>query len=151
MVVACDPGTKHCAFAVYRGNKLIRTEKVKSTFKKIRAFFESLDGVFTLVIEDQYLNLNVHTLKRLVEIRTTVIVIAMLYRAQKCLVVPPQKWQRVELGLHIKSKRKQRKKVAKMVASSITGEEVKDADIADAVCIGDFFNRTQISFEWKGS
>ena len=144
LVVACDPGTKHCAFAVYRRGKLIETVKVKSTFEKIKSFFESIGQDFTLIVEDQYLNLNVHTLKKLVEIRTMVIVLARLYRATKCLIIPPQKWQRVELGLHIKSKREQRKKVAKVIASSIAGEKVKDSDIADAVCIGDYFNRTQV-------
>lgn len=146
LIVACDPGTKHCAFAVYKNGKLIKTIKIKSTFEKIKAFFESLEDVFTLVIEDQYLSLNVYTLKKLVEVRTTVIVVAKMTNAEKCLIVPPQKWQQIELGLHTRSKREQRKEVAKIVASSITGKKVKDSDIADAICIGDYFNRTQYCF-----
>ena len=146
LVVACDPGTKHCAFAVYWNGKLKKAVKIKSTFEKIKAFFEGIKQEFVLIIEDQYLNLNVHTLKRLVEVRTTVMVLAKLYNAVKCLVVPPQKWQQVELGLNIKSKREQRKKIAKMVASEVVGEKIKDSDIADAICIGDYFNRTQYCF-----
>lgn len=139
LIVACDPGTKHCAFAIYKNGKLVRTEKVKSTFDKLKAFFDGVKETFTLVIEDQYLNLNVRTLKKLVEVRTTVTVLARLYRADKCLVVPPQKWQQIELGLNVKSKREQRKRVAQMVASSIAKEKIQDSDIADAVCIGDFY------------
>ena len=150
LVVACDPGTKHCAFAIYKNGKLLEAVKIKSTFEKIREFFENIadfdyvkrDG-FTLVIEDQYLSLNVHTLKRLVEIRTTVITIAKMLGAEKCIVINPSKWQRTELGVKTSAKRDQRKRVSRLVASSIFHGEIKDNDIADAICIGDYYNRTQ--------
>lgn len=147
LVVACDPGTKSCAFAVFKDGELIKTVKVKSTFDKIRAFFDEINDEFKerflLVIEDQYLSLNVHTLKKLVEIRTTVIVIARLSGAENCIIINPQKWQQAELGLHTRAKRVQRKRLSCFIASSIIGRRVKDNDIADAVCIGDYFNRTQ--------
>ena len=142
MVLACDPGTKMCAFALYKNGKLSATYKVKSTFNKLKDFFLSLNlSDYIFVIEDQYLNLNVKTLKSLVEIRTTVLTLARVYNASKCLVIPPQKWQTVMLGVNIKAKREQRKAVSCMVASSIAKQEIKDNDIADAVCIGDYVIR----------
>lgn len=142
MILACDPGTKMCAFALYRDGKLFATYKIKSTFDKLKDFFSGLGlDSYVFAIEDQYLNLNVRTLKSLVEIRATVLTLARIYNATKCLVIPPQKWQTVMLGVNIKSKREQRKTVSCMVASSIAKQQIKDNDIADAVCIGDYVNR----------
>ncbi len=142
MLLSCDPGTKMCAFTLYENGKLVATYKVKSTFDKLREFFFKLNlSEYVFVIEDQYLNLNVRTLKTLVEIRATVLTLARIYKATKCIVIPPQKWQRVILGVSIKSKREQRKAVSCMVASHIARQRIKDNDIADAICIGDYVNR----------
>jgi len=145
LILACDPGTKFCAFALYRDRKLIATYKIKSTFDKLREFFSSLKVKnYVFIIEDQYLSLNVRTLKLLVEVRTTVLTLARIYNASKCLVIPPQKWQRAMLGVSIKSKREQRKAVSCLVASSIAKRQIKDNDIADAICIGDYVNRRKV-------
>ncbi len=142
MLLSCDPGTKMCAFALYENGKLVATYKVKSTFDKLREFFFKLNlSEYVFVIEDQYLNLNVRTLKTLVEIRATVLTLARIYNATKCIVIPPQKWQRSILGVSIKSKREQRKAVSCMVASHIARQKIKDNDIADAICIGDYVYR----------
>ena len=142
MLLSCDPGTKHCAFAIYENGKLVDACKTKATFEKLKEFFKELDSdEFVFVIEDQYLNLNVNTLKKLVEIRATVTVLARMFGAVKCIVVPPQKWQRTMLGVNIRAKREQRKRVSCMVASSIVGKGIADNDIADAICIGDYANR----------
>ena len=144
MILACDPGTKMCAFALYENGELVATYKVKSTFDKLKGFFSKLNlNDYVFAIEDQYLNLNVRTLKSLVEIRATVLTLARIYNAAKCLVIPPQKWQTVMLGVNIKSKREQRKAVSCMVASSIAKQQIKDNDIADAICIGDYVNRSR--------
>ena len=135
-----------CAFALYENKKLIAVYKIKSTFDKLREFFSSLNlDEYVFVIEDQYLNLNVKTLKSLVEIRATVLTLAKIYNAAKCLVIPPQRWQTVMLGVNIKSKREQRKTVSCMVASSIAKQQIKDNDIADAICIGDYVNRKTVT------
>ena len=64
MLLSCDPGTKMCAFALYENGKLVATYKVKSTFNKLREFFSKLNlSEHVFVIEDQYLNLKVRTLK----------------------------------------------------------------------------------------
>ncbi len=145
MLLSCDPGTKTCAFALYENGELVATYKVKSTFYKLREFFSSLNiSEYVFAIEDQYLNLNVRTLKTLVEIRATVLTLARIYNAAKCLVIPPQKWQTVMLGVSIKSKREQRKAVSCLVASSIARQKIKDNDIADAICIGDYVNRRKV-------
>jgi len=138
LLVSCDPGTKHCAFALFRNKKLIGYEKVKPTFKNIRDFFDNIEDDFELVIEDQYLHLNPNTLVKLVTVRTMVVTLAKVAGAKNCVIVPPQRWQRTILGLHIKSKREQRKRVSLMVASSVAKETIKDNDIADAICIGEY-------------
>ncbi len=133
-----------CAFALYENNKLIATYKIKSTFTKLNFFFANLNlKKYIFAIEDQYLNLNVHTLKMLVEIRTTVMTLAKIYNAVKCIVIPPQKWQTVVLGVNIKAKREQRKTVSCMVASDIAKQPIQDKDIADAICIGNYINCCQ--------
>ncbi len=140
-LLSCDPGTKMCAFALYENNKLIATYKIKSTFIKLKNFFTNLNlKKYIFAIEDQYLNLNVHTLKMLVEVRTMVMTLAKIYNAIKCIIVPPQKWQTTVLGVNIKAKREQRKTVSCMVASAISKQPVKDRDIADAICIGNYIN-----------
>ena len=143
MLIACDPGTKYCAFSVYKKGKLVGCYKVKATFHHINAFFNELNtNDFEMVIEDQYLHLNVNTLKKLVRVRSIVETLAMVFNGGKeCYVVSPQSWQTIELGVHIKSKRDQRKRVSCMVASAIAKKEIKDNDIADAVCIGDYVIR----------
>ena len=146
MVLSCDPGTKTCAFALYENGKLVTTYKIKSTFDKLKKFFSSLNlNDYVFAIEDQYLNLNVKTLKSLVEIRATVLTLAKIHNATKCLVIPPQKWQMVMLGVNIKAKREQRKIVSCMVASSIAKQKIQDNDIADAICIGDYVNRKSVT------
>ncbi len=142
MILSCDPGTKMCAFALYKNKDLVAVYKIKSTFDSLKEFFSSLSlNEYVLAIEDQYLNLNVKTLKSLVEIRATVLTLARMYNAVNCIVIPPQRWQTVMLGVNIKSKREQRKAVSCMVASSIAKQQIKDNDIADAICIGDYVNR----------
>jgi len=146
-LLSCDPGTKTCAFALYENNKLIATYKIKSTFAKLKSFFANLNlKKYIFAIEDQYLNLNVHTLKMLVEIRTMVMTLAKIYNAVKCIVVSPQKWQTVVLGVNIKAKREQRKIVSCMVASAIAKQSIQDKDIADAVCIGNYVICCQKAF-----
>ncbi len=141
-VIACDPGTKYCAFAIYKRGKLTKYSKIKPTLPNLQDFFKSyLNNNFTFVVEDQYLNLNVHTLIKLVSIRSMLITLARIYNCSKCITVSPQRWQTVILGIHIKAKREQRKRVSCLVASQIAKQEIKDNDVADAICIGEYVIR----------
>ena len=142
LVVSCDPGTKHCAFAVFKNRKLVGYKKVKPTFESIKKFFENINDDFELIIEDQYLHLNPNTLVKLVTVRTMVVTLAKVAGAKNCVIVPPQRWQRTILGTHIKAKREQRKRVSLMIASDVAKKAIKDMDVADAICIGEYRLKT---------
>ena len=142
-LVACDPGTKYCAFAIFEEKHLKKTYKIKSSFIKLKEFFSQIEDDYIFAVEDQYLNLNVKTLKMLVEVRTTVLTLAKVYNAANCLVIAPQKWQKTILGVNIRAKREQRKRVSCMVASDIAKEKIADDDIADAICIGGYVQRSK--------
>ena len=142
-LVACDPGSKFCAFAVFKDSKFTSYCKVKSDFKNIRKFFSSYKENFKFCIEDQYLNLNARTLIKLVTVRTMVLTLAKVEGAVETEVIPPQRWQTVILGVKIKSKREQRKRLSLLLAEKIAGRKIGDSDIADAICIGEYVNRTE--------
>lgn len=144
MILSCDPSTKNCAFALYGKDGRLRSFcKIETSLDILIEFFKTMRNKYTIfAVEDQYLNLNVRTLKSLVEVRSMLITLAKVYskNPMECVVVPPQKWQSVILGT-IKAKRKQRKKISCMVASDIAGENITDNDIADAICIGDYIKK----------
>jgi len=146
MILACDPSTRYCAFALFGKNgKLASFFKVKSSFEDLEQFFKEMAGKYSVfAVEDQYLNLNVKTLKKLVEIRTTLTTLAKVYGKAECLVIPPQKWQTTILGYH-KARRKQRKYLSCIVATEIAGNPIKDDNIADAICIGEYIKRLYVS------
>lgn len=141
-VISCDPSSKYCAFAVFSDRRLIKYAKVKTNVGDIKSFFDCYSGKgFAFFIEDQYLNLNVKTLIKLVTVRTMVLTLAQISGAEECSVIAPQRWQTVMLGVNIKTKRQQRKRLSCIVASQIAKEDITDPDIADAICIGDFARR----------
>ena len=140
ILISCDPGTKYTAFAVFKDRKLIEYTKLRPTLSNVQAFFEQYES-FEFAIEDQYLNLNVKTLIKLVTIRTMITTIARITNATNCIVISPSKWQSLILGVHIRAKRDQRKRLSCMVASSIAKETIKDDNIADAICIGEYVIR----------
>ena len=143
LIISCDPSTRKSAFAVFDENGLKSYTKVTTKFGDVRSFFDQFSGErFAFFIEDQYLNLNVKTLIKLVSARTMILTLARVAGAVKCDVIPPQSWQTIMLGVNIKAKRDQRKRVSCLVASEIAGEEITDPDIADAICIGDYVRRT---------
>ena len=145
MILACDPSTRYCAFALYDENGRLRnTYKVKSSFNSLTSFFKKFRRKnIIFAVEDQYLNLNVKTLMKLVEIRTTLTTLAKVYNNAECLIIPPQKWQTTMLGYR-KAKREQRKALSCMVASEIAKKPIDDDNIADAVCIGEYVKRIKL-------
>ncbi len=141
-LISCDPSTKSSAFAVFSDSGLESYTKVKTRFTDIQSFFSQFIGKeFMFFIEDQYLNLNVKTLIKLVSARTMILTLARVAGATKCEVVSPQSWQTIMLGVNIKAKRDQRKRISCLVASEIAKEKIDDPDLADAICIGDYARR----------
>jgi len=146
-VVGCDPSTKHFAFAVFDNKRFIYHIKIEASYDNAKSFFDGFGNQdFIFAVEDQFLNLNVLTLIKLVEVRTMLTTLASVYSAKKILVIPPQQWQMKYLGVGSHSSRKQRKTMSCFVASSIAGEKITDIDIADAVCIGDYAVRLQSDY-----
>ncbi len=144
MILSCDPSTKKCAFALFDKNgQLISFYKVDTSLDILISFFKSMKNKYTIfAVEDQYLNLNVKTLESLVEVRSMLVTLARVFGKKniKYFVIPPQRWQSTMLGV-IQARREQRKKIACLVASKIAGNTIKDNDIADAICIGDYVKR----------
>ena len=142
LIVSCDPSTQKSAFAIFSKSGLERYAKVETRFGEIRTFFNQFENnEFAFFIEDQYLNLNVKTLMRLVSARTMILTLARVAGAVKCEAIPPQRWQTIMLGVGIKAKRDQRKRVSCLMASEIAGRKIDDPDVADAICIGDYVRR----------
>jgi Holliday junction resolvasome RuvABC endonuclease subunit len=146
-VIGCDPSTKHFAFAVFENKHFIYHIKIEATYDNAKKFFDGfINQDFIFAVEDQFLNLNVLTLIKLVEVRAMLTTLASVYLANKILVIPPQQWQMKYLGVGSHSSRKQRKTMSCLVASSIAGEKISDIDIADAVCICDYAVKLQSDF-----
>jgi Holliday junction resolvasome RuvABC endonuclease subunit len=147
ITIACDPSSKYLAFAVYNDKQLTIFTKITASFSVANTFFAKFANEdFAFAVEDQYFSLNPKTLVRLVEVRSMLTTVALFYGASKILVIPPQKWQTQYLGVGLHSHRDQRKKASCMVASKITGCTIKDPDIADAVCIGDYALRLRSAY-----
>ena len=118
--------------------------QIEASYDNAKSFFDSFGNQdFIFAVEDQFLNLNVLTLIKLVEVRAMLTTLAKVYSAKKILVIPPQQWQMKYLGVGSHSSRKQRKTMSCFVASSIVSEKISDIDIADAVCIGDYAVKLQ--------
>jgi Holliday junction resolvasome RuvABC endonuclease subunit len=146
-VIGCDPSTRHFAFAVFENKHFIYHIKIETTYDNAKKFFDGfVNQDFIFVVEDQFLNLNVLTLIKLVEVRAMLTTLANVYLAKKILVIPPKQWQMKYLGVGSHSSRKQRKTMSCLIASSIAGEKIYDIDIADAVCICDYTVKLQSDF-----
>ena len=146
-VIGCDPSTKYFAFAVFDNKHFAYCTKIETTYDNAKSFFDDFASQdFIFAVEDQFLNLNVLTLIKLVEVRAMLTTLASVYSAKKILVIPPQQWQMKYLGVDSHSSRKQRKTMSCLVASSIAGKKISDIDIADAVCIGDYAVKLQSDF-----
>ena len=153
-VVGCDPSTRYFAFAVFENKHFIYHAKIEASYDNAKNFFDDfVNQDFIFAVEDQFLNLNVLTLIKLVEVRAMLTTLASVYSAKKILVIPPQQWQMKYLSVGSHSSRKQRKIMSCLVASSIAGEKISDIDIADAVCIGDYAVKLQsdIGFAYQDS
>jgi len=146
-VIGCDPSTKHFAFAVFENKHFIYHTKIETNYDNPKKFFDGFANQdFIFAVEDQFLNLNVLTLIKLVEVRAMLTTLANVYSAKKILVIPPQQWQMKYLRIGSHSSRKQRKTMSCLVESSIAGEKISDIDIADAVYIGDYAVRLQSDY-----
>jgi Holliday junction resolvasome RuvABC endonuclease subunit len=146
-VIGCDPSTKYFAFALFDNKHFAYCTKIEASYDNAKSFFDGFANQdFIFAVEDQYLNLNVFTLIKLVEVRAMLTTLASVYSAKKILVIPPQHWQMKFLGVAAHSSRKQRKTMSCLVASSIASEKISDIDIADAVCIGDYAVKLQSDY-----
>lgn len=135
ILIACDPATKECAFAVFRKGKLLRMDKLQMKRRDILAYFRQFKN-FGLAIELQYSYLNTKTLIKLVEARRTVEMLALQAGCKYIYNIQPSVWQKSLSNR--KMLRDEIKKLSMEKASKIAKVKITDSDIADAVCIGEF-------------
>jgi len=162
IVIGCDPSTRAPAFAVHDprgGSWVIRKFQVPkgeelrdNVIREIGAWLRELAGdpaygfsEANLVVEDQYLSRaldakgrplsNPRSYKALVAARGMIEAAARLAGCEVHEPANPQVWQTAILGTRRGTPRRQVKEAAKLRAQVLTGEKVRDADKADAVCI----------------
>lgn len=130
-VVGIDPSVSASAYCIYNDNKLFAYGKSKEGILFWHRLAKKADYVF---IEDQYLGYNYQSSKKLTFSAGELSGVFKLAGAEVILVAPAN-WQTAVLGVSPHTKREQRKKVSRMVASDITKQTITDTDIADAICI----------------
>jgi Holliday junction resolvasome RuvABC endonuclease subunit len=157
-IVACDPSTKALAFCCYesatrsyRYGKVLRGERRLE--HDVMAIIKALRGVEGVdeqaptpassqcprhfVCEDQYLHLNVKTLIRIVSVRAVAEAVAAMDGYIVSDPVQPTSWQTALLN--ISKPRAECKRRAKEVASMIVKKKITDSDVADAICLCEFW------------
>jgi len=133
IVLGIDPSTKRPAFCKADINlKAVEYSKPKKA--DISFWYKLARSVRYVFIEDQYLGYNYQSSKTLTFSAGELSGVFKLAGAE-VILVPPSTWQAAVLGVNQHTKREQRKRISMTVASDITGHKIKDADIADAVCI----------------
>lgn len=163
LVIGCDPSSRAPAFAVHdpvEGTWLLRKFRVPKGDRlgdeellKIGSWLRSIVGnpahgyrEVHFIAEDQYQSRavdpktgkprnNPKTFKALCVARGQVEAAARLAGCTVHEPVAPSAWQSAILGSRRGTSRKQLKEAAKRRAHLLTGEEVKDSDLADAVGI----------------
>lgn len=132
ILIACDPASKKCAFAEFRNFEFEKVYKCETDLNTLNGSLPSEN--FMLAIETQYSSFNAKTLVKLVEARMKVEIMASLSGCKGIYHIAPATWQK--MLSRKKMMRNERKELAKQLASKVAGEEIKDSDIADAICLG---------------
>ena len=131
-VVGIDPSTHIPAYCILQNKKIFTFGKPD---KPDMMFWYKLAGKIDYIfLEDQYLGYNYQSSKKLTFSAGELSGVFKLAGAEVILVAPAN-WQTAILGISPHTKREQRKKVSRMVASDITQQTITDTDIADAICI----------------
>lgn len=131
-VIGIDPSISKPAYCILQNGNVFTFGKPNKP--NMMFWYKLADRVDYIFLEDQYLGYNYQSSKKLTFSAGELSGVFKLAGA-KVILVAPANWQTAVLGISPHSKREQRKKVSRMVASDITKQGITDTDIADAVCI----------------
>lgn len=144
IIIAIDPDTKHIGYSIWDDGYLKKwglIDRDENFLDKMHELSTTYDGdTRVLVIEGQWLHpraskRNVLTFERLVEVRAS---ISTIFERNGWIpiVVQPQTWQTNILQCSSQTKRVDRKRYSIKLASELTRQEIKNHNVADAICLG---------------
>jgi len=133
VIIGVDPAKKEPAWSKIEDGQV--TGYGKAPLEPLKWWFELFKGADIVVIEDQYLGVNVHSLIVLAHITGKLAACAELAGARVNLVKPAS-WQKL-LGLG-RASRGRIKHLSKVIAGGLVGKEIKDSDVADAVLMAEY-------------
>jgi len=143
-VLACDPSTKHLAFAMWsHEKKAFYTQKISGDFTRLVLELENYflgmpgGGDIHFFCEDQYTGPNRQTGIKIAVMRGVVNAAAVRHGFVLHDPTKATHWQGL-LTMPKGSTYPQRKKRAMEIASVIMGAPVLDSDVADAICICEY-------------
>lgn len=138
VVLGVDPSVSRPAYSKLKTDKNGRVIKILGygkPFKTVLSYWMQLAvGVDYVFLEDQYLGVNYASSKKLT-FSAGEISAAFKLADAKVVLVPPSAWQSIMLSIEKHTKREERKRISKIVASDIVKERITDPDVADAICI----------------
>ncbi len=148
-ICAIDPSSKKPVIA--SNFELYREQNVETDSLQAYKFKLDADGLYylielaqsygpgILIIEDQMFHNSAHTLKIIAQAAGMLIAPFLAYDWE-IIKVQPITWQ-CALFPGKRMKREQSKLKAKEYASHLVAAEVKDEDVADAICIFDWYRK----------
>jgi hypothetical protein len=150
IICACDPDTQTPAFAIYNKTRLIHYDCL---IPKLNHWVFNLDGIITmckpelLVIEAQFIPPNAGGIRRFQSIAELCAARGMvqalfLVRGIPSVLIHPFQWQK-SLGGSCKG-REALKRSSQIKAADIAGAPIANINTADAICIGDWYVKTQL-------
>jgi len=138
-VIAIDPSSRMPAYSLWQDGKLISYGQMPyERFKKqsMHNWYELFETVDAMIVERQYLGINV---KSLISLTKSVGALEALAVMSDTTIkeIAATTWQSKLLGGRLR--RAQLKRLSKERASDVAGERIVSDDIADAILIGEFF------------
>lgn len=148
IICACDPDTQTPAFAIFNETRLVHYDCFMA---KSQHWLFKIDGLIAiykpelLVIEAQFIPSNPDGIRRFQSISELCAARGMVQAIFSLKGIPsilahPFHWQR-SLGGSFKG-RDALKQLSQIKASDIVGSQIANINIADAICIGDWYVRT---------
>lgn len=154
-ILSLDQSTTSTGYALYDEEKLVEygvwrlkekdiLARIVGMSKKIHSYIID-QKVDIVVFEDTNRLQNTQTLKHLSMLMGSILYICE-QKGKDWLMVLPGVWRselRFSDGTRESQKRKRQKEYAKEYASNLVGVEIKNEDIAEAICIGSAFIKNQ--------
>jgi len=136
-ILAVDPGKNYHSYSSWDGSNIVEWGKHPS--EDLSFWSELIKKHDKVYVEDQFItktrNINIKSVLSLIRAAQELITLAKLYK-KDWERVSPRSWESGVLHASRKMLRPDLKRMSKIIASEVTGENIKDHDIADAICIG---------------